>query len=269
MVISTLDARGLYTEMGLGDASQHVILPADPALQGYKSQIVSESHLADADVLGSLADQTGGTYFHNNNDFALGFQRAGAFPEAYYLLAFAPLNLKPDGRLHTLKVTLASNPGRYTLQARRGYFAPRKTEDPATAAKEELEQMIYAQEESQTIPVQVHTQFFKTDAGSIKLSVLTHVDISRVRFRKAEGRNVDDFTVVTVVFDQAGGFVTGQQKTIQFHLLDSTLAKLNQTGLSLKTSLDVKPGTYLVRSVVQDSEDGLLAAQNSQVEIPY
>jgi hypothetical protein len=36
----------------------------------------------------------------------------------------------------------------------------------------------------------------------------------------------------------------------------------------LKTSFDVKPGTYLVRQVVRDSEGSQLAARNGAVVIP-
>lgn len=269
VVISTLDARGLYTVIPLGDATQRVrVISQRPDLMGRKGQIQLDNAKDDADVLERLADETGGTYFHDNNDYAAGFRRVGSFPDAYYTLAFAPEDLKPDGKLHNLKVTLASNPGNLTVQARRGYFAPNKTEDAAAVAKEELEQMIFSQEESQTIPVKIETQYYQADAGQSRLSVLTHVDIQGVRFRKAGGRNLDNLTVVTALFDQAGNYVTGEQKKIEFRLLDATLARLSRTGLSMKASLPVKRGAYLVREVVQDSEGNQVSALNNQVEIP-
>lgn len=266
IVIGTLDARGLYVDIPGGDASQRSV--GQPLMMGLTTQMHTESLLADEGVLASLADQTGGVYFHNNNDLAEGFRRAGGFPEAYYVLTFVPDDLKLDGRLHTLKVSLASNPGHFTLQARKGYLAPKKGEDAATLAKEELVQMIFSQEELRAIPIEVHTQFFKAATGGSQLSVVTHVDISGVHFRKADGRNVDNLTLVTALFDQAGNYVAGQQKTVEFRMLDSTLARLNHTGINMKSSLAVKPGTYLVREVVRESEGDQLSALNSQVEIP-
>ncbi|HXJ96748.1 MAG TPA: VWA domain-containing protein [Terriglobia bacterium] len=269
VVISTLDARGLYAAPPLGDASQDVILPVRrPDLTGNKVQIQQDALRTDADVLSQLADETGGAYFHNSNDLGDGFWRVGAFPNSYYVLAFAPDDLKPDGRLHTLKVALADNPDHFTVQARRGYFAPNKAQDAATVAKEELQQMIFSQEELHTIPMEVHTQFFKPTTGEAKLSVLTHVDIHAVPFRKADGRSVDNVTVVTAVFDRAGNYVTGEQKQIEFHLRDETLARLSQTGLNMKASLTVKSGTYLIRQVVRESEGDQLSATSSEVEIP-
>jgi VWFA-related protein len=265
-VISTLDARGLYVDIPGGDASQQT--SGNLRMLPIKTQIHSQELMADAGVLASLAGETGGVYFHNNNDYAEGLRRAGAFPEAYYVIAFAPEDLKPDGRMHTLKVTLASNPDHLTLQARKAYFAPRKDEDAAALAKEELEQMVFSQEESQAIPAEVHTQFFKTATGGGKLSVVTRIDVTHMRFRKSGDRNVDDLVLVTTIFDRAADMVDSRETTVKFHLLDASLEKLSRQGLDIKQGFDVKPGTYLVRSVVQESEGAQLSALNSQVEIP-
>jgi VWFA-related protein len=265
VVIGTLDARGLYVDIPGGDASQRAT--GDPRMMGLKVSLNSESLLADEGVLASLANETGGVYFHNDNDLLQGFRQAGGFPEAYYVVAFVPDDLKLDGRFHTLKVSLAENPGHFTVQARKGYFAPKKSEDATALAKEELEQMFFSQEELRAIPIEVRTQFFKGPSGA-QLSVVTHVDLSGVRFRKADGRSFDNLTLVTALFDQAGNYLTAQEKTVEFHMQDSTLARLNQTGLNMKSTLAVKPGTYLVREVVKESEGDELSALNSQVEIP-
>ncbi len=266
VVIGTIDARGLYADVGLGDASQQA--SGDPKYWGLKSQWETLTRSVNDDPLGSLADGTGGTFFQNNNDFAAAFRRAGGLPEAYYVLAFAPQDLKTDGRFHGLKVTLADNPGHFTLQTRKGYFAPTKVEDAATLAKEEMEQMVFSQEEVQPIPMEIRTQFFKNATGDSRLAVVTHVDISRLRFRKDKDRNLETLTMVTAVFDRAGSLVTAQQKLLDFHLLDSTLTRLLPGGLSIKSEATVKPGTYLVREVVQDSEGGEISALSRQVEIP-
>jgi len=265
VVIGTLDARGLYVDIPGGDASQRAT--GEPRMMGLKVSLNSESLLADEGVLASLANETGGVYFHNDNDLLRGFRQAGGFPEAYYVIAFVPDDLKLDGRFHALKVSLAQNPGHFTVQARKGYFAPKRSEDAAELAKEELEQMVYSQEELRAIPIQVRTQFFTRPSGA-QLSVVTHVDLSSVRFRKVDGRNFDNLTLVTALFDQSGDYVTAEEKTVEFHMQDSTLARLNRTGLTMKSTLAVKPGTYLVREVVRESEGDALSATNSQVEIP-
>ncbi|HUI43242.1 MAG TPA: VWA domain-containing protein [Terriglobia bacterium] len=269
VVIGTLDARGLYAETNLGDASQEVpLVTENPSLVGVKRQYVIASRQADADVLASVAEETGGFYFHNNNDFAEGFRRASGLPEAYYVLSFAPSDLEPNGHMHTLKVTLADNPAHYSLLARKAYFAPNKAEDAATLAAEQVERAVFSPAELQAIPLEVHTQFFKPAADTAKLTVFTHVNIHGVRFQKAEGRNADTLTIVTALFDQGGNPVAGLQKNVDFRLRDATLAKMGATGFSVKASFDLRPGTYLVRSVVRDSVGEQIGATSQQVEIP-
>jgi len=261
VVINTLDARGLYTNMP--DAS--VSRPPTASIAGLVQQYRTAELSADADVMAELAYTTGGTFFHNNNDLGEGFQRLAAQAEFSYLLGFSPQNLKTDGHFHKLKVTLKS-PAKGAIQARKGYYAPQGATDPADQAKQAIEEAVFSQEESREIPVEVHTQFFKPDDNDAKLSVVVHMDVRHIHFRKVNGRNDNDVTVVSAVFDRNGNFVTGNQKVLQLRLKDETLEGRLGSGISLKSSFDVKPGNYVVRLVVRD-EDGQLSAQNSAVVI--
>jgi hypothetical protein len=98
---------------------------------------------------------------------------------------------------------------------------------------------------------------------------LTRLDLKGMHFRKAEGRNNDNLTIVTGIFDENGNFVTGGEKTVQMRLLDTTYERLSHSGFTVKSSFDVKPGTYMVRLVVRDSEGAQMAARNGAVVIPY
>jgi hypothetical protein len=227
-------------------------------LQGYERT---------GDVLAQLADSTGGIFFHNNNDLDAGFREVGALPEEFYILGFVPEDLKLDGRLHTLKVTLA-RPGKFTIQARRGYFAPKKSEDPQVAAKEEIEEALFSQDEMNELPIAVHTQFFKPTQADAELSVMTRVDVRALHFRKEEDRNRDDLTLVAALFDRNGNLLEGKEKQVEFRLRDASLDQLQKSGITMKTSFDVKPGTYLVRLVVLDGGGSQIAALNRTVEIP-
>jgi VWFA-related protein len=262
VVISALDARGLYTDMP--DVSE--TRNPSPTTAGKLQQYHTAELEFDSDILADFADATGGTFFHNNNDLDEGFRRLAAAPEFSYLLGFAPQNLKLDGHFHKLKVTL-KKPASGVVQARKGYYAPKGTADPGEQAKQAIEDAVFSQEEVREIPVELHTQFFKASDDDAKLSVVVRMDVRHVHFRKADGRNNNDVTVVSAVFDRNGNFVSGSQKVLQLHLKDETLQGRLGSGITLKSSFDVKPGSYIVRLVVRD-EDGQLATQNSAVQIP-
>jgi len=266
IVINTIDARGLYTPDLAGDISDP---PRDSAkTAGFKSSYRIAAQSVQSDILSQLADGTGGTFFHNRNDIDEGLREATAAPTVSYLLGFSPQNLKIDGRYHALKVVLTGKQ-KYAVQARHGYYAPRSIADPAEAAKEEIQEALFSQDEIHDLPVELQTQFFKKDQAQARLAVLTHVDVKGIRFRKADGRNRDNLTVATAIFDENGNFVTGGEKIVEMRLLDNTFARLSHSGFTLKSSFDIKPGTYLVRLVVRDAEGAQMAARNGAVNIPY
>jgi VWFA-related protein len=268
VVINTLDARGLYVVVPFGDASQQpasVLAGGLPPPPG-KGLIEIAAASANDDLLAVLADSTGGIFFHNNNDFDEGFRHVAETPEYSYVLAFVPQNLKLDGSFHSLKVTL-KNPQKLTLQARRGYYAPKNFADPNEQAKQEIEDEMFSQEELHNLPVNLHTQFFKASDQDAKLVVLAHVDVKRLRFRKVEGRNDNVLTCVSALFNRNGNFIQGVEKTVTMHWKDDTLEHKLGSGITLKTSFDVKPGSYLVRLVVRDAEGQLMSAENGTVEI--
>jgi VWFA-related protein len=262
VMISSLNARGLFTtEM---DASQQGA--SSQAAQQLISQYFRESAVATEDVLAELADGTGGTFFHNNNDLNAGFARVAAAPEVSYVLGFSPQAMKPDGSFHRLKITLVDRKG-LNIQARRGYYALKHSRNAEEDAKADIQDAVFSREEMHDIPLDLQTQFFKPDALSAKLTVMAKVDLRRLRFKKLDGRNDDQLTVVAALFDSNGNYLTGMTKTVEMKLRDETLARL-ASGITVKSNFDVKPGTYIVRLVVRDAEGQAMAAQNGAVDIP-
>jgi hypothetical protein len=167
-----------------------------------------------------------------------------------------------------VKVSLAGKQ-KYSVQSRRGYYAPHTAKDPEETAKDEIREAVFSQEEIRDLSVDLQTQFFRKDTAQAHLSVLAHVDLKSLKFRKADGRNHDDLTLATVIFDENGNFVIGGEKILEMRLQDSTLKRLDRSGITVKSSFDVKPGTYLVRLVVRDKEGDMMAARNGAVVIPY
>jgi VWFA-related protein len=254
VTIGSIDARGLY------------VLPVGNS--ALKNQIVTDSASANADVMAELADATGGTFFHNNNDLAEGLKRIAAQPEFIYVLGFSPQSLRLDGSFHALKVTLTKNGAGYQLQARRGYFVRQHATDPVEQAKQDMEEAFFSRDEIGDLPVELHTQYFKTGAVNAKLSILARVDVKRLRFHKADGRNINTLTVLGGVFDRNGNYVTASRKTIDISLTDQRLDTMPASGVTVKSTPDVASGSYVVRLVVRDSEGQVMSAHNSVVEIP-
>jgi len=263
VLINSLDARGLYT-----DTSDITRQGTNNVTEMVLHQMERETNRAQSDVMAELAAGTGATFFQNNNDLDAGFARLATAPEYYYLLAFSPQNLKMDGSFHALKVTLKAVKD-VSVGARTGYYAPRHLENAIETAKREIEEALFSREEMSDIAVELHTQFFKSGADTARVSLVIKVDVKHLKFRKEADRNCNEITVVAGLFDRNGVYAAGNQKKIEMKLKDETVEKRLDGGLTIRSSIDVKPGTYSVRLVVRDVEGQLMSAQNGAVEIPY
>jgi VWFA-related protein len=262
VVINVLNARGLYTTNV--DASQRVV---EQTAQRIKDNMQSQSELIEEGLLNEIAAGTGGFYFHNNNDLVEGFRRTATGPELYYVLGFQPQNLKLDGSFHGLKVAIESKAG-YTIEARRGYYAPTRLEDAAATAKREIEDAVFSREEMSDLPVELHTQFFKGAGDTATVTLLAHVDLAGLKFRKADGRNLNNITVVSALFDHNGKVVTGLVKHLDLRLRNESLQYRLAHGVTFRMGLEARPGSYVVRVVVRETEGQLMSAINRAVDIP-
>ena len=266
VVINGLNARGLWTDPE-DEASQHTSLGLPFQIQ--KNMYDRESARVQGDVLAEMAYGTGGALFQNNNDLDQGMRELAGAPEYYYVIGFSPQNLKNDGSFHALKVTLKTNPMvGLNIQARKGYYAPKKASTAEETAKDEIAEALFSSEELSDLPVELHAQYFKASEKDATIAVICKMDAKRIQFRKAEGRNINSITVLTAVFDRNGNLISAIQKIVDFKMKDETLAKLLNTGvMTLKTNVPVAPGTYKIRLVVRDSEGQLMSALNSAVAI--
>ena len=178
-----------------------------------------------------------------------------------------PQNLKLDGTRHGLKVAL-KNPKGFELQARSAYYAPSHAVNSEEQAKEEIQEAVFSRDEIQELPVDLNLQYARAGDTAVKLNVLAKINLKLLHFRKVEDRNLNTLTVVSSVFDRNGNFVAGIQRIVDLRLRDQTLDSLN-SGITVKTTLDITPGSYLVRLVVRDSEGQTMSARNGVVEIPF
>jgi VWFA-related protein len=265
VVVNSIDARGLYAPNSGDDISRPRALPA--SVSGWADTMRSEAQSEQQSVLGDLAEGSGGTFFHDRNDLGEGMRRFAAGPAFSYVLGFSPRGLKYDGAYHELKVRLASK-SNYSVQARKGYFAPLIGGNPEAEAWEEVQDAVYSQDEIDDLPVQLRTKYSKKPGGGADLSVVAVLDVKGLRFQKSEGRNKENLTVVAAVFDSNGNYVDGRQNVVEMNLRDATLERMQSTGYSVPADFDLHPGMYMIRLVVRDSQADQMAATNSAVVIP-
>jgi len=264
VTISALDGGGLRVDLLEVDASSQYAADGDLAVQANAFNFARRA--ADQGTLAEIAEGTGGQFFHDNNDLLAGMRKILLPPEVSYVLTFSPTELKADGAFHALKVTLA-NGHDLTIQARKGYFAP-KLVSPEEVAKTEIREAIYSSYPLQDLPLTFETEVRKAEGQNVEVAVQAVLDIRNLPFQKQGDLNLDNVVFAVGLFDHDGKYVTGSQQTYALSLKDTTRAEMEKRGLSLKTHVAAKPGAYTVRVVVRDSQGGKMAASSKTVEVP-
>jgi hypothetical protein len=264
VIINTLDARGVYNVDPSGDVSGCRL--TDPRTQQQAARYNQFSVSSEGLILGDLAHATGGTSAAQN-DLQGEFNRLANPPEYVYYLGFYPKDLKPDGKFHELKVTLANASG-LSLQARKGYWAPTHIEDAVTAATREIGEAVFSHDEMRDLPLDIDTQFFKTSAADARLKIIAHLDIRQLHLRKQDDRNRNDVTLICALFDGNGNYIKGTQKLMELRLKDESVEHRRDLGLTMNSEFDVKSGAYMIRVVARDAEAQQMATANDTVEIP-
>jgi len=269
IIINALDAKGLYVSSGVPDARtgpRELLAPSGGRIAGEQFALRTDSVGRLNDALSSLAQQTGGRFFENNNDLAQGFATLGELPETAYLLEFSTPDLKYNGRFHPLKVTLVAGKG-LTVQARRGYYAPQRGPSTRRGADQEIQEALRREDEWTEIPLQVDVQI-QNNNGSKILVVRSHIDLSPVLFRKEKGGNLNTLTVVTGLFDKDRKYLDARKQIIELQLHDEDMPRALARGANANVTFEAKAGTYTVRQVVREAKGGQMATLNRMVRVP-
>ncbi len=215
-------------------------------------------------TLAYLSENTGGRHFHNSNDFDLGLKELLSPPETAYLLGFAPDDAR-DGRYHSLKIDLPARKG-YAIEARPGYFAPESKEEQPRAQRA-IDRAVIAADARNEIAATATVLPDRLVTGEAAVSVVAHIDLSRLPFRVAEGRHVEKLRVVAALFNAGGAFAGGKEGALEFALKDASLAELSIQGVNATLTIPAPPGTYRVRTVLEE-QGGKVTASNTWMRIP-
>ncbi len=265
VIISTLDGKGLAVQSREADASRQYA-PAGNLAGQYHMYDASREAVATG-TLAEIADGTGGRFIHNRNDLLGGLREALLAPEAVYVLTFSPEKLKENGAFHNLKVSLLNGHG-FTVQARKGYFAPGKPTTPEEQAKDQIREAVFSPANIQDFPLEVQAQAQRITPKVVEITVQGRLDLRALSFRKEGGRNLNKIVLTVAIFDADGKFVSGKQEDVDLALKDTTLANLQKSGIGFQAAILVIPGAYTVRVVARDSQKGAMTALSKAVEIP-
>ena len=222
------------------------------------------------EALNTLAVETGGKFYQNNNDIKRGLDNMLEENSAYYLLGFQPADAKWDGKFHKLKVIVKGRP-ELTVSTRKGYLA--KTEKPAPRATTnskmaEFQEAFYSPLVRRDIDVQL-TPFYRDDAKREPLlTMMLHIDAARLGFKQADGMYKNKLVMTGLLASADGKIADSFSNTIDLNYKPEDYASIRKDGILVTRAVGIKPGVYQVRILVREAESGNLGTANSFVEVP-
>lgn len=225
-----------------------------------------ERDMANDGALATIAEATGGRYFHHNNDLEAGLRQLAAAPEFYHVLGFSPRDLKLDGKFHPLRVALVKPKG-LSVTARRGYYASTRMADPEEAAKQEIDDALYASGNMGGLPFELRNKVSKSPDGKNTLEVSAWMDPKELRMLKQADTSTKALTVVFGLFDRDGNILATTRKDVGLQIRDRDLEKMSGRWVPVKASFPVQPGGYTVRVVVRDGDEQLVSSESGSVEV--
>lgn len=305
VIINSLDPKGLAVLMREGNASDSSRVLPDPRATAARHNLDRTQEFIGADVLAEFAEGTGGEFFHNNNDLKAGFDALAGHPDQY-VLAFAPKNMKIDGKFHELKVTLSEKHKGYTILARRGYFAVKNETDtapksapPASQSKSEnaavaqppaaisttagpqpnppsaqdtdqshLDDALRSTLDTADLAVGMEASPAEGQGATRLLALTVHLDTKTLPLRKENVHHLDALTFAVAVFDQDNKVVEMKQRHARVDLTDDQLQDFLADGLDVNMMFELKPATYRLRVAVIEANEHKLAAFSRSVAVP-
>jgi hypothetical protein len=198
----------------------------------------------------------------------------------YYILAFAPSDITPEGKFHALTVTLAEKQKGFSIQARRGYFAASNEVAEERGTKEGVASNAVARPQDQVqgailsknditeLPVELDTKLSEEAGDKREISVFSRVDAGPLHFRKEGDHNFNTLTFVFAVFDDKGTLIEAQQRQAKVSVLDGQLPELFKLGVYVNLAFQLRPGNYRLREVVTDSEEHHMTTLSRNIAIP-
>jgi hypothetical protein len=263
VVVNALNSRGLVPYVP-GNC------PASESCTGYGSRTLKFDRDADKvhdEALGAIAEATGGTYFHNNNDYDEAFRRLAGVPEYHYVLGFSPRDTQLDDKFHPLKVTVVNRRG-LEVKARQGYYASSRDLSPEETAEYEIEDALYSPvDPSGPLSFDLRSRIEPASNADCALEISALLDPKELHMRRDDGVSRKSLTVVFGLFNSRGRVLQVTRKDVGLQVRDLDMEKMSGRWVPVKSIFPVKPGAYQIRVVVRDGDERRLGAVSSAVEV--
>ncbi len=258
-----IDARGLVALPPGGDAST-AMTRGNSMFSGSAQRGQRDKFHDQQETLVSLAADTGGKAFLDNNDLATGIVQAQDAVKSYYILGFYSTNDKQDGKFRRIQIKLKNNLNA-KLDYRSGYYGAKTFAKFTSGDKEnQLQEALMLGDPVTDLPVAVETDYFRLGRNNYFVPVALKIPGSAVSLGKKE----TDFDFIGQVRDAKGKLAASVRDEIKVKLGESSAEEVAKRAIAYDTGFTLAPGLYRLKMLVRENQSGKMGTYESSFTIP-
>jgi len=262
-----IDARGLVATAPAGDASQ-----ASARGSGMYSGSAQRQRGArfndQQETLYTLAADTGGKSFLDNNDLSLGIQQAQQGVSSYYVLGYYSTNPNLDGRFRRIRVRLASQPTA-KLDFRSGYFAAKEFRNFNTSDRErQLEEALLLGDPLTDLTLALEINYFRLGRDRYLVPVAVKIPGSEVELARKGGNETTTLEFIGQVRDAKGRLAGTVRDNIEVKLKGENLGQLSHRNLQYDSAFTLTPGDYSLKFLCRENITGKMGTFETKFAVP-
>jgi VWFA-related protein len=235
---------------------------------GAAVQSAYNSNFSSQETLATLANDTGGKAFLDNNDFAPAFTKVHDDTSFYYLLGYASTNPAQDGKYRKIQVRLNSVEYKNAkLEYRNGYYAQSDFQHSNKETREaQLQEQFQSDVPSSDFPVYIATGYFRLNDKQFYVPVSLVVPGSQIPFTRASEKDKASLDIMGVVRDEQKRPFGQVRQTVEVE--PSASQDVQHKNVQYDTGFQLPPGKYDLKLIVRENQTGRIGSFEASVEIP-
>ncbi len=263
-----VDARGLVAMAPGGDASKAA--PRGTGLfSGQSQRQQRDKHADQQETLETLAADTGGKAFLDNNDLSVGIQQAQEDVRSYYVIGYYSGNSNPDGKFRRVQVRLANKNLQAKLDYRSGYFAPKDFAKFNSSDKErQLEEALQLGDPVTDLPIALEVNYFRLAKDRYFIPVAVKIPGSEVALAKKGAGGNTELDFIGQVRDSKGRLAATVRDGISVKLNAADAERLESRNFQYDTGFTLTPGEYTLKFLARENQNGKLGTFEAKFTVP-
>ena len=262
-----IDTRGLIATAPAGDASS-AGGRGSSAFTGANVSSRAASRDNSQETLSTLASDTGGKLFVDDNDLALGMERARDDISSYYILGYYSNNGKLDGKYRRVTVKLNGNLNA-KLDYKGGYFGDKDFKKFTSSDKEnQLESALMLGDPLTDLSISGELDYFRLARDRYFVPFSVKIPGSEIALAKSKGNAQTELEFIGQLRDDHDKLVGVVRDGYKLKLAEHTAAELSARPIGYDTGFVVPPGTYKLKFLARENETGKMGTYESKFVIP-